>query len=225
MHQVLRKRVVRALVALSALGCSGADGEAQQNGTVAPSESSRAAAGRQGSAVVVNRVALGALDASRTGLPDGSYWYDAKSGLWGLEGADALAFARAGLALGGALREDASRGETGVLLNGRNLGDGELFGLETLLATFLPPDRYALDAETNFGFEGEPPAINLFELALAYSSAAASPGPTLPGSEAPGGAASGGGSWTNSLLDSYGGENASGEGYVCTDSGCASYGF
>ncbi|HWO14937.1 MAG TPA: hypothetical protein VNN80_35785 [Polyangiaceae bacterium] len=207
MHQVLPRWVVGAFVVLSSVSCAGSGDE-----------------GGTASEVVINRVALGAVDASRTGLPDGSYWYDAKSGLWGLEGGDAQAFARAGLTLGGRLREDASRGSTGVLMNGRNLGDAELLGLETLLGTLLLPDRYALDELTNFGFEGEPPSVNLLQLAQAYSSVG--PGGAPPGSEGSGSApAGGGGSWSNSLLDSYGGENSSGEGYVCTDSGCATYGF
>jgi len=226
MHRLLlARRVCGALVAVS-IGCAGGGGEPSRGETGTGADTTSATTERDVSAVVINRVALGAVDASRTGLPDGSYWYDAKSGLWGREGGDALAFAQAGLPLGGPLREDASRGRTGVLVNGRNLGNAELFGLQSLLATLLPPDRYVLDAQTNFGFEGEPPSINLLQLALAYASAGAGPGAAPPGAGAPGSAApSGGSSWTNSLLDSYGGENANGEGYVCTDSGCASYGF
>ncbi|HWO14325.1 MAG TPA: hypothetical protein VNN80_32690 [Polyangiaceae bacterium] len=90
--------------------------------------------------------ALDALDVSRTGLREGSYRYDTKSGLWGLEGGDSQGFAPAGLALGGLLRKDASRRSTGIRLKGRNLRDTKLLGLEALPGILLPPARYALDA-------------------------------------------------------------------------------
>jgi hypothetical protein len=51
----------------------------------------------------------------------GRYWYDAVSGAWGFEGGPTLGQIYPGLALGGPLRADASRGNTGVFINGREL--------------------------------------------------------------------------------------------------------
>ena len=51
----------------------------------------------------------------------GRYWYDAFSGVWGMEGGPAQGQIHPGLQLGGPLRADASGGDTGVFVNGRQL--------------------------------------------------------------------------------------------------------
>lgn len=54
-------------------------------------------------------------------IHDGDYWYDGRTGAWGLRGGPTVGFVVPGLALGGALRRDASGGDTGVVINGREL--------------------------------------------------------------------------------------------------------
>lgn len=55
----------------------------------------------------------------RTRIPDGFYWYDRMSGAWGLEGGPTAGVTVAGLDVGGPLRPDASNGNTGVFIHGR----------------------------------------------------------------------------------------------------------
>jgi hypothetical protein len=93
-------------------------------------------------------------------IADGSYWYDARSGAAGPAGGPTLAFIVPGLALGGSLRPDASAGNTGVFLNGRELPQYDLIRL-TQLVGFVMPGRYFLDANGNAGYEGGPPLVNL----------------------------------------------------------------
>jgi hypothetical protein len=95
-----------------------------------------------------------------TVIPGGRYWYDSYSGLWGREGQPPAGQIRAGLDFGGMLQEDASDGDTGVLVNGRRLPQGELLALQRLVG-FVWPGRYWLDAYGNAGFEGGPALVNV----------------------------------------------------------------
>ena len=52
-------------------------------------------------------------------FPPGRSWYDSRSGLAGYEGQGASTLLPPGLELGGPLPADASRGRTGVFLNGQ----------------------------------------------------------------------------------------------------------
>jgi hypothetical protein len=54
-------------------------------------------------------------------IKPGRYWYDGVSGVWGLEGGPAEGQIHPGLRLGGPLKRDASKGRTGVIVNGREL--------------------------------------------------------------------------------------------------------
>ncbi len=85
-------------------------------------------------------------------LRDGSYWYDPISGAWGAQGGPTLGFRRAGLAVGGPLRANASNGHTGVFVNGRELHRLDVLALQRLGEVWL--GRYWLDALGNFGREG-----------------------------------------------------------------------
>ena len=58
-------------------------------------------------------------------IQPGRYWYDAVSGAYGLEGGPIAGQMMPGLRLGGAMRADASRGTSGVFINGRQLTLGE----------------------------------------------------------------------------------------------------
>jgi hypothetical protein len=98
--------------------------------------------------------------AYRTIIPSGRYWYDATSGLWGREGQPFAGQMHAGLRLGGALKSNASNGDTSVYVNGRRLPRSELHALQQLVGP-VQPGRYWLDAYGNAGFEGGPPLVNL----------------------------------------------------------------
>lgn len=93
----------------------------------------------------------------------GSYWYDARSGLFGPVGQPAQGIIAAGLPFAGKLRRDASGGTTGVFINGRELHQVEVMALSQLGRVI--PGRYWMDAMTNVGVEGNPmPFANLAAL-------------------------------------------------------------
>lgn len=138
-----------------------------------------AAFAAQAQEVVVNGRALPAAERQaleqRTGVPlrPGRWWYDARSGLWGAEGAGAAGFAPAGLPVTAPLRAEASGGRARVYFNGRSLSDAEIRWLMTLGPVW--PGRYWLDAVGNVGLEGQAlPFANLVALAQAKAGAARS---------------------------------------------------
>ena len=112
--------------------------------------------------VVVNGVA-----AQLPGVMPGQYWYDARSGLWGRPGGPAEGVFTPGLQLG-ALRSDASAGNTGVFINGRQLPAGELATLSSWVGP-VAPGRYFLDANGDAGAEGGPAVVNLYAASAARS--------------------------------------------------------
>ena len=111
--------------------------------------------------------------ATRTRLPDGTYWYDPISGAWGAQSGPTLGFRRAGLRVGGPLRANASNGHTGVFVNGRELHRLDVLALERLGQVGL--GRYWLDALGYFGREGGPMLGNLLRLAEQRAAEAAAP--------------------------------------------------
>jgi hypothetical protein len=119
--------------------------------------------------VVINSVRLPdeqvrALERTyRIGIADGRYWYDRATGAWGVEGGPCLGLVLPGLAVGGALRADASGGGTGVFVNGRELHRLDVAALMRFTAVY--PGRYWLDAHGNGGPEGGPMMFNLYVLA------------------------------------------------------------
>lgn len=132
-----------------------------------------AAAPNHANAVVVNGERLG--DDELAALPagvrvaDGRYWYDRVCGAWGFEGGPTAGFVMPGLVLGGALRADASSGNTGVFINGRQLHAEDVSALRQLLGQVLP-GRWWVDAQGNFGLEGCAESGNLWLLAQQRSS-------------------------------------------------------
>jgi hypothetical protein len=118
--------------------------------------------------VVVNGVrldddTLDALEAAyRIEVPPARYWYDPVSGVWGLEGGPAEGQIHPGLPLGGALRADASNGDTGVFVNGRQLHRLEVAALQRCTPVF--PGRYWVLANGVGGVEGGPASFNLAAL-------------------------------------------------------------
>src|SRR5262245_40134394 len=57
----------------------------------------------------------------RIPMRDGNYWYDRRGGAWGLKGGPTAGFTLVGLDVGGPLKANASNGNTGVFVNGREL--------------------------------------------------------------------------------------------------------
>lgn len=118
-------------------------------------------ANAQSGGIVVNGRELTALQAQAMRSlyghvpPPGHYWYDTMSGAWGIDGR-----ATAGFILPGhdfaPLRADASRGTTGVFINGRELNMAEaLFLQQTFGAVYR--GRWWLDGRTGYwGAEGNP---------------------------------------------------------------------
>ena len=94
-------------------------------------------------------------------IAPGRYWYDPVSGAWGLEGGPVSGQMMAGLALGGALRADASRGTAGVFINSRQITQGEKLYLEQLCQTVVASGRYWILANGLGGYEGAPASFNL----------------------------------------------------------------
>ena len=93
-------------------------------------------------------------------VPDGSYWYDPMSGLWGVVGGPALGQMPPEMQLGGALAPDASGGQTGIFVNGRELHMTEAVYLQQLFG-YVIPGRYWMNAMGIGGFEGGPATFSL----------------------------------------------------------------
>lgn len=93
-------------------------------------------------------------------LQSGYFWYDAISGLWGIEGGPTMGQIFPGLKLGGPLRADASKSKTGVFINGREIHQLELLYLQKVFG-MVYPGRYWLNAQGIGGYEGGPPQFNL----------------------------------------------------------------
>jgi hypothetical protein len=92
----------------------------------------------------------------------GNYWYDKRSGLYGVVGYPAFGFMRAGHDYG-KLERNVSNGNTGVFVNGRELPQSEWAVWSQLLGYMIQPGRYWLDDRGNAGYEGNPiPTENLY---------------------------------------------------------------
>ena len=115
--------------------------------------------------VVVNGVILdgqtreGLERAYGVPIKPGRYWYDKMSGVWGLEGGPAAGQIHPHLNLGGPLKRDASKGKTGVIVNGRELHHKDVAALQRCLQ--VVPGRYWVLANGMGGLEGGPPSFNL----------------------------------------------------------------
>lgn len=118
-------------------------------------------------AIIVNNVALSTEIAQAmqqvypVRIAPGSYWYDAISGAYGREGEPIAGQMVAGLALGGPIQADASRGTSGVFINGRQITEGEKAYLEQLCQTPVAPARYWILFNGLGGYEGAPASFHL----------------------------------------------------------------
>ena len=100
------------------------------------------------SGVVINGVPVSPAELASLGtVPAGRYWYDATSGAWGMEGGPTQGFLQPGLPTGGAMDANASQGNTGVFVNGRQLPTADLQALSQVAGRTLSPGQYALDAQ------------------------------------------------------------------------------
>lgn len=122
--------------------------------------------------VIINRVALTAAEITaietqyRTRLPNGRFWYDSRTGAWGLDGGPTLGFVPAGLRIGGPLPADASGvTRTGTFINGRELHLQDVIALSQIVQ--VQRGRFWVDALGNAGYEGGPALFNLAALARA----------------------------------------------------------
>lgn len=99
----------------------------------------------------------------------GNFWYDARSGLWGVQGREAFGALRPGHDYG-PLASTASAGGTGVFINSRQINMAEALYLQSLLGSVVP-GRWWLDGATgNFGLEGNAmPVGNAFAAARAQA--------------------------------------------------------
>ncbi len=94
--------------------------------------------------------------------PRGHFWYDSRSGLYGIWGHETAGFIHAGHDFG-PLPANASGGNTGVFINGRELNMIEAMYCQQLFGE-VHPGRAWLDGRTgNIGLEGNPmPIANLW---------------------------------------------------------------
>jgi hypothetical protein len=97
-------------------------------------------------------------------ISTGDYWYDPVSGFWGLSGGPGVGQISADLNLGGALKANASNGNTGVFINGRELHLSEVIYLQQQYGQVIP-GRYWMNAQLIGGFEGGPVIFNLSQAA------------------------------------------------------------
>ncbi len=95
----------------------------------------------------------------------GNYWYDPVSGLFGVSGYPSYGFMYPGHNFG-VLKRNASSGNTGVLINGRELPQAEWAVLSYVIGYYVQPGAYWMDARGNVGYEGNnSPVLNLFVVA------------------------------------------------------------
>lgn len=93
--------------------------------------------------------------------PAGRYWYDTRSGMWGIEGRELMGFLRAGHDFG-PLAANASRGNTGVFINGREINMAEAAYYQRL-AGRVYQGHWWIDGRGNVGLDGNPaPVGNIF---------------------------------------------------------------
>ncbi len=118
--------------------------------------------------VVINGVALAAsqvrdLEQMYGVVPQpGEYWYDGRSGLYGVVGYPAFGFMLPGHGFG-KLARGASAGATGVLINGRELQMGEWAVWSQMVGSVIQPGSYWFDANGDAGVEGNLyPLVNLY---------------------------------------------------------------
>lgn len=140
-----------------------------------PAAPRKTAAAHSVSKVKVNGVALTSAQLAKFArtygvqLPAGSYWYDRACGAWGVEGSPVIGVTKAGVEIGGPLKRNASNGNTGVFVNGRELPMAEIVALQQIGVQAVQ-GRWRLDAQGNVRKEGSSKVLgNLYSAAAAAS--------------------------------------------------------
>ncbi len=138
--------------------------EPQGSSTATSSQSAQVSV--NGTALTAEQVA--SLHDYGVQMEPGSYWYDPVCGAWGLWGGPTAGFIQAGIPVP-TLPANASRGATGVHINGRNIPQSELTYLQALAQGPILPGNYWLDANGNAGVVGGPALINFLQAAQRQS--------------------------------------------------------
>ncbi len=88
--------------------------------------------------------------------------YDPTAGIWGCWGGPTQGRLQAisGLQIA-PLPPDASTGNTGVFINGRNLDTQDLLSLEQIQGTQIPPNRFWVRSDGTWGIEGNPAVLGM----------------------------------------------------------------
>jgi uncharacterized membrane protein len=95
----------------------------------------------------------------------GNYWYDSTSGLYGVTGYPSYGFMYPGHNFG-PLSRNASAGNTGVIINGRELPQLEWAVWSYILGYYIQQGNYWFDSQGNAGYVGSNiPVVNLFAAA------------------------------------------------------------
>jgi membrane-associated protease RseP (regulator of RpoE activity) len=134
-----------------------------RRGTAETAQASREGAGLTINGRPLGPEALSVLERAYGAAPSsGRVWYDSFSGLYGLWGREAAGFIRPGHDFG-PLPAQASAGNTGIFLNGRQLNLAEAAFFHRLFGAVYP-GQWWLDGRTgNVGLKGSPlPAANIF---------------------------------------------------------------
>jgi hypothetical protein len=97
----------------------------------------------------------------------GRWWYDAMSGLFGVDGGPALGFMFPGHDFGTLSELASGPAGTGVFINGRELPVSEWAIWTATFGNIVLPGRYWLDGAANYGVEGLPMPLGNLLLVLA----------------------------------------------------------
>lgn len=156
-----------AVLTASVTACAKSDSERPSGDERASTAAAAPASAVEDVSIVVNGVALSAETVRQlqqvypVAIPPGRYWYDSVAGVYGREGEPIAGQMIPGLSLGGSLKADASRGTSGVFINGRHITAGEKAYIELACQTPVTLARYWIMANGIGGFEGGPAYFNL----------------------------------------------------------------
>ncbi|GAQ88169.1 hypothetical protein KFL_004060030 [Klebsormidium nitens] len=188
----------------------------------ATAQTSKAAAGAGAAAsttagrTVVNGVALtsqqiAVLKNAGINVQPGNFWYDSLSGAYGSVGGPTRGLLQPGLPFGGTLSADASNGNTGVFVNGRQLPSVDLTALEA--AGFPGTIGYWwMDSLGRYGTADS--TVVLGQLSAPGNRTGASTTTSGTGTDT---SPYGGYNWGSDVSGAYGGGDTQGDWYVSVD--------
>lgn len=132
--------------------------------------------------------------------PPGHYWYDSRSGLWGLMGHEAAGFLRPGHDFG-PLSPNPSNGTTGVFINGREINMAEAMYVQQMFGAVYRGHWWLDGATGNLGLEGNPTPLANVYMAMQQRQR------QQPQRQSSGG--NQGYSWSSKITGAYGGSDGS----------------